>query len=155
MSNHEWHVALNVYNQVGGDFRHWMYEAKTASSEIDRLKLLFKREREGGLPKVHRQCSFSEEEKVEDNHLTCCIGTECRQCPHLLALETKGLTGPDLDNAKAWTCVSHIMHTIGSGVSLDTSEGYILTTDDRMFWQNVYQSMSNFEPSEKAEAAND
>lgn len=143
MKDYTWHRSLNDYNQVGGDFRHWMYEAMHISTEIPRLKLLFKMEREGKLPKAHKQCSFSEQEKVIDNHLSCCMGEECRKCPHLLALKAE--TQDALDSAKAHTCVSHILHELGRGQMLDTSEGYLLTEDDKMFWQNVYESMSNYE----------
>lgn len=146
--NYDWHRALNEYNQVGsGDFKHWMYEALSASTEVHRLSLLFKKERLGELPKLHRQCSVSKTEEVKDNHLSCCIGTECRKCPHLLSLQKSKMSQEELDTAKAWTCVSHILHTLGSGVHLDTSEGYLLTEDDKMFWSTVYESMSNFEPA--------
>lgn len=144
-SDYEWHVSLNKYNQVGDDsFRHWMYEAKRLYSEIPRLPILFKRERKGELNKVHKQCSFSEEQEVTDNHLTCCLGIECRKCPHLLALENAKAPPDDIDEIKAFTCISHILHESGKG-HIDTSEGYILTTDDRMYWQNVYESMSNYQ----------
>lgn len=149
MSDHEWHVALNKYNEVGsGDFRHWMYEAKTAASEVPRMELLFKRERLGQLPKTHQQCSMSAPEPVDDNHLSCCMGVECRKCPHLLALESPKMSPEAIDRAKAWTCASHILHKLGDNkYSLDTSEGYLLTTDDKIFWKKTYESMSNFSPA--------
>lgn len=140
----KWHSALNRYVEDKGlhrdSFPHIMYEAKRLSDEVPRMAMLFKMEREGKLPKIHRQCSHSLPEKVEDNHLTCCLGVECRACPMLLALEKAELIEDDIDLAKAWTCGTHIL---AEGNRLDTSEGYILTTDDRMYWDNVYDSLAS------------
>lgn len=143
-SDHEWHVALNEYNQIGGEFRRWMYEAKSASREVPRMALLFSRERKCELPKIHRQCSMSEPVVVEDNKLTCCIGQVCKTCPHLIAIDKAAMPDEDKDIAKAWTCATHILIT----EDLDTSEGFILTEDDKMFWANVYDSMSKTLPED-------
>lgn len=138
--DHRWHLALNhaVINAGRWPELHWMYEAKNLAREASRLVALFKAEREGTLPKIHRQCSLSAPEPVPDNHLTCCLGTACRECPMLLALEPD-LAGEELDTARAWTCATHIAQEAGRH-SVDTSEGYILTTDDRMFWDR-YMAM--------------
>lgn len=140
--DHEWHVAINKFafdREKGEDLPHFMYEAKDLASESKRLVILFQKEREGKLGKVHRQCSFSEPVPIEDNHLMCCLGTECRKCEYLLALEkTEKVTPEQIDEIKAWTCCAHILM---SGGDL-AKEGFILTTDDRMFWDNVYESMS-------------
>ena len=142
--DHEWHVALNQYNAPAKDkdFQHWMYEAKSAANEVPRLTLLFRAEREGTLRKVHRQCSYSEPEPVVDNKLTCCLGTVCRECPHLLALDQAKVPAEQIDEIRAWTCVGHILQTKGLGGHIDTSEGFVLTEDDRMFWQKTYASMA-------------
>ena len=125
-----------------------MYLAKRAAEERPRLQRLFEMERSGDLPKLHRQCSHSEVEKVVDNHLTCCLGVECRKCPELLALESMSPAGkPDIDYAKSWTCVGHILHESGKQL-LDTSEGFILTTDDRIYWDCVYDSMAGYDSEE-------
>ncbi len=135
--DHEWHVCLNKYNSIGDDFRHWMYEGKRAHEESTRLIFLFQEERAGLLTKTHKQCSSSKEIPVENNHLTCCLGTKCADCPHLAAIESGRMSDLEKDTAKAWTCVSHILHSIGSGQHIDTSEGYLQTVDDRMFWEGV------------------
>lgn len=140
--DHRWHVAINKHSnecrKIGEDWPRFMYEAKTASQESERLALLFAREREGKLCKVHRQCSHSAPEPVEDNHLTCCLGKKCKECPHLLALEKADLPPEEIDKAKAWTCVAHILQNGGDVAG----EGYLMTVDDRMFWDRVYDSMS-------------
>lgn len=138
--DHTWHRALNAYNKIGGEFRHWMYETMNLRNELPRLALLFKKERNGELTKTHRQCSLSPTQEVIDNHLSCCLGIECRKCPHLLALSAENET--ILDEAKAFTCATHILHELGSGKHIDTSEGYLLTEDDKMFWKQTYESMS-------------
>lgn len=141
---HEWHVAINRHSRPqDGDRPDWstmrfMYEAKTAAQEVPRLARLFKLEREGGLPKTHRHCSHSPLEAVPENHLTCCLGVKCTKCAFLKALDGAELSPEQIDEAKAWTCATHI---IGEGG--DTMrEGYILTVDDRMFWDRTYASMA-------------
>jgi hypothetical protein len=141
--DHNWHVSLNEYSRpmFGTDENvHWMYEAKRAFQESERLPKLFALERKGELPYIHQQCSMSAPENVVDNHLSCCLGEECRKCEHLLALDKADLPPELIDQAKAWTCVSHILHECGRGM-IDTSEGYILTVSDRMYWNNVYDSL--------------
>lgn len=138
-----WHGAVNDFaeKQRGkGDFDtyRFMYEAMHVAEEIARLPLLFKAEREGKLPKLHRQCSFSGTDPVPDNHLTCCLGVECRKCEFLAAIDAAELTPEQRDQAKTYTCVTHIVSKGGDRAG----EGYILTTDDRMYWDRVYQNMA-------------
>ena len=140
--SHEWHVAINQHHdgKMGtGEWKNWMYEAKSLADEVPRLTMLFERERLGNLPDTFKACSFSESEPVPDNHLQCCLGVVCRDCDALKALDTAKLTPEQIDAAKAWTCAAHILSTEGF---IDTSEGYILTADDRMYWDRVYQSLS-------------
>lgn len=143
--SHEWHVALNQYNfSDGATVLHWMYEAKRTADEVPRLTYLFMLERTGQLPQTHRQCSHSAPEPVPDNHLTCCLGVECRKCPHLAAVARSNLPPERIDEIKAWTCASHILHESGAHPhTIDTSEGYIKTTDDQMFWERVYSSLAD------------
>lgn len=102
-------------------------------------------EREGKLCKQHRQCSYSPLEAVPDNHLTCCKGVECRKCEFLLALnESADLTPEQRDEAKAWTCIAHIISTGGDVAR----EGYLMTVDDRMYWDTVYQHLASAEQPE-------
>ena len=98
--SHEWHCAINRHTEKHGhDGRSWMYEAKDACLEVPRLARILGQERRGELPKRHRQCSMSPTEKIEDNHLRCCLGKECRKCPELLALEVPALTPEQQDEA--------------------------------------------------------
>jgi len=131
---HQWHVAINrhVWPKDGPVRDHesvkWMYEAKEMSAEVPRLTLLHKMERCGELPKIHRHCSRSEAEPVPDNHLTCCLGVKCRECPELLALDAMEAPAEVIDEAKAWTCATHIAFKGGDFAR----EGYLLTVDDKM-----------------------
>ncbi len=134
--SHRWHVAINQYhdNKKHGDWKKFMYEAKTLADEVPRLVLLFEREREGRNPTQHQQCSRSQSVPVVDNHLSCCLGVQCRECPELLALEKiRDVTPEEIDVAKAWTCAAHIVSEGGDR----SGEGYLMTVDDRMFWDNA------------------
>lgn len=164
--DHSWHVEINNYDvrhdrptdeqgyyDPTRDGKHFMYEAKDVAAEVPRLALLFGIERRGELTKRHRQCSRDHEgTPVDDNHLTCCLGVECRACPFLAVIDKVQtrrdysvtpsaevpITDEERDVMKAWTCATHILMRGG-----DTArEGYILTTDDRMFWNNVYASLA-------------
>lgn len=143
--SHEWHVAINkhgdAWTKAGSEWSEmrFMYEAKTMANEIPRMVMLFKAEREGALPKMHKQCSMQDAVPVKDNHLSCCLGVKARECPHLLALEQIERCSPDdIDAAKAWTCAAHIVSQGGDRMG----EGYMLRVDDRMFWDNVHASLA-------------
>jgi hypothetical protein len=164
--DHAWHVEINRYDaphertheapfqcHPSLDGKHFMYEAKDVASEVPRLALLFGIERRGELPQRHHQCSHDHEgEAVIDNHLTCCLGVECRACPHLAVIDKVQvrrdysvrpsaevpITDEERDVMKAWTCATHILMRGGDSAR----EGYILTTDDRMYWDNVFQSLT-------------
>lgn len=140
--DHAWHVAINNHAQSARESaREWprfMYEAKSAWAEVPRLTKIIGMERRGELRKDHQQCSHVTAEPVPDNHLSCCLGVECRKCPHLLALDAAKLTPEQIDEAKAWTCVGHILMSGGD----TANEGFLLAVDDRMFWDRVYESMA-------------
>jgi hypothetical protein len=141
----EWHVAVNRHQDAQRDAgKSWkearfMYEAMRLADEVPRMAMLFKAERESALPQTHQQCSMQAAVPVKDNHLACCLGVKTRECPHLLALEKIDRCTPeDADLAKAWTCGAHIVSQGGDHMN----EGYLLRVDDRMFWDNVYDSLS-------------
>jgi len=137
-----WHGAINAHVFIGrGEHKSlkWMYEAKTAADEVPRLATLFKMERENALPKVHKQCSLSPPEPVSGNHLTCCLGKKCSECPHLKALDKADMDNEQVDLWKAWTCMAHILMSGGDVAG----EGYVLRTDDRIYWDRVYSNLQN------------
>lgn len=135
----KWHETVNrFHDDKHGEHRRWMYEAMDMMQEVSRLTRILGMERRGELTKKHKQCSLSPTEPVADNHLTCCLGVECRKCPELLALDSAELPPEKIDEAKAWTCVSHIASQGGD----PAKEGYLLTVDDRMFWDRVYENLS-------------
>jgi hypothetical protein len=140
-SAHKWHVSINRFGGVPGEgFPHFMYEAKSLADEVGRLPILFKAERENKLAATHRQCEHDHAgAPVPDNHLRCCLGVECRKCPYLMALDAAEMSPEEIDVAKTWTCVTHIVMSGGD----QAREGYVLTVDDRMYWDNLYASMSS------------
>jgi hypothetical protein len=142
--DHEWHVSINkaadVLRDKGEKHPHYMYEAKTMADEVPRMIMIFKDEREKKLPQKHQQCSKQELEEIKNNHLSCCLGVKCSECPSLLALESIERVKPeDIDTAKAWTCAAHIVSRGGDTMG----EGYLMTVGDRMYWDNVYSSLAN------------
>lgn len=139
-----WHWAVNKFSEgkIGSDdWPRFMYAAMDIAEESRRLPKLFEAERTGKLPKVHVQCQCCapDHQHIKDNHLTCCIGVKCRECPMLLALDAADLTPEQRDQAKAWTCIAHLLR---DHQNADTSEGMILTVDDRMYWDRVYASLA-------------
>ena len=148
-----WHNALNRFHEKSGpphgEFRSWMYEAKSMADEVPRIALMHKMEREGKLPDLHQQCSYSPTEPIEDNRLNCCLGVECRTCPELLFLGDGNLSPEELDIARAWTCAAHIVSYTKRRI--DTSEGYLLTRGDQMYCSTVYENLSSYMREEEEE----
>lgn len=141
--NHEWHVAINRHcaeqRESKQEWPRFMYDAKHAAAEVPRLALLFSHERNGKLCKTFRRCSCCSDQKhVVDNHLTCCLGVECRNCPHLAGLDKAKMPPEQRDWIKAWTCVSHILANGGDVAG----EGFLTTVDDRMYWDSVHESLA-------------
>ena len=148
--SHEWHVAVNRHqderHKAGKDWgeARFMYDGKTMADEVPRMVMLFRREREKALPAMHKQCSMTPAVPVKDNHLSCCLGVQCKECPELLALEKMQRSPEEIDTAKAWTCAAHIVSKGGDMMN----EGYLLTVDDRMYWDNVHASLAGSQDEE-------
>jgi hypothetical protein len=53
-------------------------------------------------------------------------------------------TDEERDEAKAWTCATHI---ISKGGDI-AGEGFILTTDDRMYWDRLHASLAMPNPDD-------
>ena len=131
------HRVINRMNDKDRSRNGFLYQMKDAIQEIRRLSYLHKAERLGMLPDIHRQCSLSPEEKVTDNHLTCCLGIECRNCEILKGLEDVEYDDEVIDEIKAWTCLVHALKE-----SDYTNDGIINDETDRMYWDNYMKSMS-------------
>lgn len=149
--SHEWHVAINRHHdgKIGTpDWKRWMYEAMAMADEVPRMALVLGRERRGELTKTHKQCSMTPAVPVPGNHLTCCLGVKCAECPELLALDKmERVTPEEIDTAKAWTCAAHIVSEGGDTMN----EGYLLDVSDRMYWDNVCESLSQGDEGANAE----
>lgn len=140
---HEWHVSVNAHQDrirtAGLERAGFMYDAMAAAREVPRLASLFAQERKGELRKTHTACSQVPAVALAENRLMCCLGTPCATCPHLTALDGMPRATPeDVDAAKAWTCVAHIIATGGDMAN----EGYVLDASDRMYWDDLHQSLA-------------
>lgn len=133
------------------------YSFKEMLLELARLPLLFKAHREGKLPKVHQQCSVSAPVAIKNDKLTCCLGKNVDECPILKSLDGyfaqrrkfyTSITEDEMDGVRAATCCQHILREseMGRKHTFDTSEGYVLTESDRMYWDNVYRNLAGPEP---------
>lgn len=106
----EWHAVLNGKG-IGEQAVHWMYTAKLVADEVPRMILLFESERRG-LATHYKMCAHDPRPAtpLSDNHLTCALGKQCRKCPFLARIEEhEQMTNEAKDEAKAWTCATHIL----------------------------------------------
>lgn len=154
-----------------------LYEWKDMEAERRRLPLVIRRAFEGTLPVVHQQCSRTEPETIAENHLICALGQDVTTCPMLLSLRdtftekeagerrfqerhphyTPGLTDESIYQAAATVCTWHIFTSVfqiapnrPESRRVDTSEGYVQDTSDRMFWASVYRNLSELDEVEEA-----
>jgi hypothetical protein len=121
-----WHRGMNAFSdserKAGREFPSWVYDGKNAAHESSRAMYLFAADRE------------------KDTGLKCSLGITCRECPIFNQIE-KSMTeartqGPfaqaiedsDIDAAKFWTCMSHILTTQDHRVIDGT---FLSTKDDR------------------------
>ena len=122
-ADHPWHVGINKLadeaRKTGEEWPHWLYQTKTAAHESYRGFYLFTREREVG------------------TGLMCARGVKCRECPILQQIEASmieawtarfaiEITDADIDAAKVWTCIGHLL-TGGTNIH----EGAWSTKEDR------------------------
>ena len=117
----EWHGALNGKG-IGDQAPHWMYTAKMISDEVPRMILLFEQERRG-MPTSYKACGHDPRPATPllDNHLKCALGKQCRKCPFLARIEAQeGMTNEAKDEAKAWTCATHVLLESKLDVYLET-----------------------------------
>lgn len=126
--DHEWHRAINAEGdrmRVAGskDWPRMMYSARKISDEVPRMVLLFKYEREFGMPTNFKLCGHDTRpaKHLTDNHLRCALGQECRKCQHLAAIDRSERMTPEAkDEAKAWTCATHFLLESGHDVFFES-----------------------------------
>jgi hypothetical protein len=159
--DHVFHTWINRRQDerraAGEPWERSLYEWKTAMQERRRLVIWLRKARTGDLPTEHKQCSHSPSEPIPTNRLVCARGVDVTECPILRNLYDEFARRPnhyestpdDADEVAADVCAWHIFTgTIGyedrkgTHSHLDTSEGYVQHEGDRMFWSNVYQSLS-------------
>lgn len=125
-----WHNGINNFSdterRAGRDWPRWLYLVKSAAYEISRLQYLWAADRE------------------KDTGLQCALGKRCRDCSILQHIEeamenrrTKpmGILPPreiydtDIDAAKTWTCIGHILSERKDVIDIDYS--FLTTEKDR------------------------
>lgn len=136
----QWHGALNGKG-IRDQAPHWMYTAKMISDEVPRMILLFERERKG-MPTSYKACGHDPRPPtpLPDNHLRCALGKECRKCPFLARIEAQeGMTNEAKDEAKAWTCATHVLL---ESTSDDYMETILRDKSDDAFDRQLVASLS-------------
>lgn len=154
-----WHGAINAFANdekhfpmpTDGRSKDWprmMYTAKMVSDEVPRMILLFENERRG-LATHFKMCGHEAGAgtPLPDNHLRCHLGKECRKCPYLLAIEAAAdMTIEAKDEAKAWTCATHIL--LESEVDTFFDGALLRDKSDDAFNVRMARSYMDAEPPE-------
>jgi hypothetical protein len=153
----DWHGAINRFSDsdfyqrpTDGRSKDWpkmMYEAMRLADEVPRMILLFEHERRG-LPSAWKMCGHDPRPAtpLPDNHLRCALGKECRTCPYLGAIEASPtMTNEAKDEAKAWTCATHILREISADVHL---EEFVWEKSSVAFHERMVASFADMEPPE-------
>lgn len=152
-AEHIWHVWLNRWNQVSdAGFDHSMYEFKSMLDFLRYGHELLRRAFTGELRTTHQQCSRTEPVEIKQNHLKCAFGKEVTECGILKSLKSTfdeqtaneyySDAKPELFRIMANTCAWHMYTEHVRGEMLDTSEGWLQDESDRMFWRNLYDSLT-------------
>ena len=154
--DHIWHVFINKLCAEKHD--HTIYEFKSMIEWLEYGHEKIAQAFEKRLPSSHQQCSRTEPEPIPASTLTCAVGKNVLECEILASLravvdEHKAMdrgyyadfTDADMYRLMSFTCAWHILKKStrmqdGWG-GVDTSEGYMQDTSDRMFWERVYRSM--------------
>lgn len=129
-----------------------MYLAMRLSSEVSRMILLFERERTTGMPQQVKFCAHDPAPPVAlpDNHLKCNLGVACRSCPHLAALEASDMTPEAKDEAKAWTCATHILLEANPAHGVPYIETFLSDKSDAAFNDRMARSFGAEFPGDEA-----
>lgn len=160
---HLWHSWMNktsgILSKDNQLVDRTIYEFKSMLQWLSYGHIKIAEEFEGKLPTLHRQCSHQPAEEIKQNELRCAIGKNVLECPILASLKAAfeaQLSQPpsqSLFRIMSATCAFHLMQVatgMTEGFRIDTSEGYMQDTSDRMFWQRTYQSMA-MEPEDSPE----
>lgn len=153
-----WHGAINKFSDspfyprpANGQSKGWpkmMYEAMRVADEVPRMILLFERERAGKLPEAWKMCGHDPRPAtpLPDNHLRCALNIECRKCPYLGAIEASPTMTPEAkDEAKAWTCATHILRDTSPDAHL---EEFIWEKSSPAFNARMAASFADMDPPE-------
>lgn len=121
-ADHAWHVGINRLadkaRTAGEEWPRWLYKTKSAAHESYRGMYLFAADRE------------------KDTGLVCAKAVRCRDCPILQEIDASyaearanqkwpsAAEDSDVDAAKVWTCIGHILTT-----QADVMDGEFFTTE--------------------------
>lgn len=108
-ADNAWHQGINKLSdterKAGSDWPSWLYHTKSAAHESYRAMYLWAQDRHA------------------DVDLKCALGKRCRDCPILQQVEASMVEASkrdrfpaeideaDIDAAKTWTCIGHILTT--------------------------------------------
>ncbi len=158
--DHLWHVFMNHMNKGPEDWDRTIYEFKRMIQWLQYGHEKIAQAFEERLPSTHKQCSHSPSEVIPENTLVCAIGKNVKECQILKDLRAvvdehkkedyyADFTEESLYKLMSLTCSWHILNKatgMTNAFSLDTSEGFMLDTSDRMFWERTYRNMAATEP---------
>jgi len=164
-SDHIWHVWISQRQEERQkENKLWeqsLYEFKRLLAFLSYGAKQIADAFEGKLPQTHQQCSHQPVEQLKVLNVLKCSrdGVDVTKCPILQSLsdsfeeQTKILSRPKsvLYDLMAKTCAWHVYTKAisapeGHQFSIDTTEGYLLDTTDRMFWDRVYSNLSETDP---------
>jgi hypothetical protein len=150
--DHEWHGVINKFQNglraAGKEWEGWLYTARMVSDEVPRMILLFEQERRG-MPTSYKMCGHdpAPATPLPDNHLRCHLGQQCRTCPYLQAIEAAdNMTDEAKDEAKAWTCATHIL--LASQLDAFFDGAFLRDKSDDAFNERMGRSFMDAEPPE-------
>lgn len=175
---HIWHVWINKRQDAERKanpehkHEHSLYEFKSMLEFLSYGKNVIRDAFENKLPTIHKQCSQSPEIPIVSNILKCARGEVVTTCPILLHLKATfdeavnrvlpfsgekaygDLTPEAVYDLMAKTCAWHIykesVNATDEWGGIDTSEGWVMDTSDRMFWDTVYSHMAGDDPDTEA-----
>lgn len=145
-----------------------LYAWKSAIQFMEYAPKAIKKAMEKQLPQVHQQCSHTTPVPIKDNEVLCWLGQNVAKCPILADLQATfdrerqrtypdgrpsyyaDITQDDVYRVMGYVCTWHLLmsdvatkdNELPPGSFVDWNEGAFQDKSDRMFWSNVYKSLS-------------
>ena len=146
-----------------------LYAFKSAIQMLGWAPDQIKKARRGQLRAMHQHCSHCKPEPIENNVLSCWLGQDVAKCPILDDLSGcfererqrclpdgrksyyADITDDEIFQVMGYVCTWHLLMSYVAAEKrdlpppafVDWNEGAFQDKSDRMFWSQVYDSMSN------------